>query len=424
MSKLFAPRKTDKNEILRTHDYRGFKIVERRNRKTGRIEFKTRFQINNRRHYLTGNKKSDLQEMIDEIVYQERRLAKDLPVPEPEDFPPVAEILNKYLSRLAAGSHRRAFCERIFKTFLALLPEKISAKRLARSHFQSYIDLRFSQTGVQSGLPLAPATVKKELSAIRAALREGELYFAALEKWQPPPLPPVKAKKNKRATILDRRELVRLLAALRAPRAGKQTETHVFHRRRLADELEFKLETGLRRKEVAALEKRQYDAAERALRNVKRFKTDSVTAFLPLSIRASEIVEKRLTENSGRFIFSAEGAPNEGDYRTLKNICENLGIEYGRWTSGGFVPHDLRHSFASEVIPHTDIKTAQELLGHARIEQTGDYIHTNERRLKEAIRRRDGFDASRELVALYKQARRRKITAKKFVAAVRKIFEN
>lgn len=90
-------------------------------------------------------------------------------------------------------------------------------------------------------------------------------------------------------------ELAVLLEYLRRPHWNPK----VFVRRRdLADDLEMRYETGLRRKEIARLKKTQYFRAEAALREVIRWKTGTVTKFFPLTERAVQIIESRLALNA------------------------------------------------------------------------------------------------------------------------------
>ena len=411
-------------DVLAIFKYRGFKVREIFNRKTKRKEFHTRFQINNKEFCLSENTRPKLQELIDEIYHQEKRAKHNLAVP--AAFPLLKEVFEIHAPKISKPHQRKIF-ERVSSVLLALLPANIKINELKKAHFQKYIDLRLSQFGKQTYKPVLPETIDKELYAVSSALRAAPLYFPELENYQKPVLPKAssgKRKRRRRERLVDKTgELDKLLTELRKPRTGKQTMEVEKHRRRLADDLEFRFETGLRRKEVARLKVKQFDPAENCLWDVIRWKTGTVTKYFPLPVRAREIIEKRLTSGADEFIFTTDGEPVDSDYRTLKTVCNRIGINYGRFRTDGFTAHDFRHNFATEIIQHTDIKTAQEFLGHSNIKQTSDYLHTTKSRMREAIKKSERIDLLSELVIIYKEVRRRKTGLKKFLEKVKKLTE-
>jgi len=209
------------------------------------------------------------------------------------------------------------------------------------------------------------------------------------------------------------------------PPTGKQTHAHYFHRVRLAHQIEFGYWTGLRRKEIARLKFVQYDEEQQAIINVKRWKTDTVTKLFPLGKRAIEIIKKRRElQKDGDYIFTPDGEPIESNYRTLKEICKELEISYGRYADGGFVAHDLRHNFGTEILRATDIETARELLGHSNISQTGTYVHTSTERMREAVRKRDKIDYNIELKKVFIEIKKGKLDLPKFTSKIIDLFRN
>lgn len=346
--------------------------------------------------------------MIDEIRAQEHRVKYELPTHKYSNT--VQQLFDLHETKII-NPHQRKLFERVSKKLLSLLPSDIKIADLKKAHFQKYIDTRLNEYGKQSKKPVKGQTVNRELNTIAAALTAAPLYFTELDDYQKFVIPKARTENTERERMVERRELDLLLSELRAGSKAYQ---------RVADDIEFRAESGLRRKEVARLKPEQYFAAESALREVKRWKTGTVTRFFPLTTRACEIIENRL-RSGGEYIFSRGGKTSENDYRIIAEVCGRLEIKYGRFEDGGFVLHDLRRNFASELIQHTDIKTAQEFLGHSKIANTAIYLKTDERRMSQAIRRASGIDVNREIIALYKAVRRRKIDVREFLEMVKKI---
>ena len=400
------------------------KIEKIFNKKKGVFEYCARFELGGETFRPKALTRKVLLETIDELRARSHRTKFDLPVV--KDSPQLSELFDKHKPKIEKPRQRRR-AERAFDLFLAINGEDIKISELKRAHFQKYIDYRLAQKNKKTGRSVLCETIDKEIYPISTALKNVWQHFPELDDYRKPEIPratPKGTKKRKRERVVSKDgELDLLLAELRRDKTGKQTHEHIAHRRRLADDLEFRYETGLRRIESARLKKQQYFRADKCLRRVKRFKTGTVTKFLPLSSKAVEIIERRLgLQRNSEYIFSKDGEPNNADYRTLESVCAELGIAYGRYTEDGFIPHDLRHSFGSDLIPHTDIKTAQEFLGHSNIQQTFDYLHTNEDRMREAMSKREGVDKRKELVEIYKQTRRRRITAKMFVEKLQNLM--
>lgn len=124
-----------------------------------------------------------------------------------------------------------------------------------------------------------------------------------------------------------------------------------------------------------------------------------------------------------KFLFSKAGKPNEADYKTLKSVCAKLEIPYGTFTDGGFVPHDLRHKFATEIVRITDIETSKSLTGHTG-EHIPTYLYTDEKRQREAMNRREGRELKAVLTELYNQVKNGNMDVSAFIEKAENLIRN
>ena len=101
---------------------------------------------------------------------------------------------------------------------------------------------------------------------------------------------------------------------------------------------------------------------------------DCVVAYI-----AALPVSKRKTASDNWLFPSQNGNPitRVAVWKMLKGLCQRAGI------SKKVSPHTLRHSFASHLLDGgADLRSVQELLGHADISTTQIYTHVGQDRLK------------------------------------------
>jgi integrase/recombinase XerD len=93
-----------------------------------------------------------------------------------------------------------------------------------------------------------------------------------------------------------------------------------------------------------------------------------------------------MKQEQSRFLFPAESEngflPRQVFARDLKQIAIAAGLDPARVS-----PHVLRHAFASHLLQNgADLRSVQQLLGHADISTTQIYTHILDERLKSLVR--------------------------------------
>jgi integrase/recombinase XerC len=137
--------------------------------------------------------------------------------------------------------------------------------------------------------------------------------------------------------------------------------------------LELFYSSGLRIAELISLEWGALDAAEGMLRVTGK---GSKTRIVPVGRKALAALANLREQNAGadgeRIFSGRNGAPiSPGAVRTrLKQWAKAQGIQKRVY------PHLLRHSFASHLLESSgDLRSVQEMLGHADISTTQIYTH-------------------------------------------------
>ncbi len=85
------------------------------------------------------------------------------------------------------------------------------------------------------------------------------------------------------------------------------------------------------------------------------------------------------------YVFTYKGNPVKNIKKAFKTALKNSGITDFRF-------HDLRHTFASQVIIRGgDLKDVQELLGHKSMSMTLRYSHLSQEHKKKAVNLLNGL---------------------------------
>jgi len=97
---------------------------------------------------------------------------------------------------------------------------------------------------------------------------------------------------------------------------------------------------------------------------------------IPLSSRLSRMLQDQRSSFGGLYVWG-----NIGSFKTAFNASVR------RAGLNGITPHHLRHAFASHNLEGgTDLKSVQDLLGHAMLTTTQIYLHTTFRKHSEQIK--------------------------------------
>lgn len=150
--------------------------------------------------------------------------------------------------------------------------------------------------------------------------------------------------------------------------------------------LEVMYATGLRVSELIHIQLADLHLAEGLIVTIGKGDKERL---VPLGTQAIRWVEKYLADSrplllKGRrdpFLFlNFHGRPltRQGIWKNLQQTVRNAGI------NKRVTPHTLRHSFATHLLENgADLRTVQDLLGHADISTTQIYTHVSKKRLSD-----------------------------------------
>jgi integrase/recombinase XerD len=188
--------------------------------------------------------------------------------------------------------------------------------------------------------------------------------------------------------VLSEAEVDRLIAAARAATDDADMAAARLSSLRMLALLELLYATGLRVSELVGLPARSIVPGRRVL--MVRGK-GSKERMVPLTPAAQEAVAgyvaeaKRAGLGGSAFLFPADSEDGhlarQFFARELKALAAAAGISAAKVS-----PHVLRHAFASHLLQNgADLRSVQQLLGHADISTTQIYTHVLEERLRKLV---------------------------------------
>jgi integrase/recombinase XerD len=222
---------------------------------------------------------------------------------------------------------------------------------------------------------LAPTTIARRVAALRSFYRHQVLLGAR------PDNPAAELDLPRR-----RRALPRTLSPGEAERlieAAAGTTPRLLRDRALVELL---YGAGLRVSEAVGLERASVDLEKRLVRCIGKGSKERV---VPIGREAAEALRRYLARgrpyldkrHRPELFLNAKGGglTRAGAFLILRRLAATAGLEPGR-----VHPHLLRHSFATHLLEGgADLRSVQEMLGHADLATTELYTHVSDRRRRE-----------------------------------------
>ena len=227
---------------------------------------------------------------------------------------------------------------------------------------------------------LSPATLARRIAAGRAFFRHEQLIGARSD--------------NPAAALDGPRRIRRLPRTLSPAEAERLIDAAAgTSPRSLRDQalVELLYGAGLRVSEAVGLDRTGVDLEERLVRCTGKGGKERI---VPIGRRAAEALRRYLARgrpfldrrHRPELFLYAQGGPltRAGAFLILRRLAERAGLDPAR-----IHPHLLRHSFATHLLEGgADLRSVQEMLGHADLATTELYTHVTDAR-----RRRVYYDA-------------------------------
>jgi len=222
---------------------------------------------------------------------------------------------------------------------------------------------------------LAPSTVARRVSAVRSYFRHLILIGTRADN------PAAGLQLPRRG-----RRLPRALSPAETERLIEAADGTTPRTRRDRALVELLYGAGLRVSEAVGLDRSAVDVEERIVRVLGK---GGKERLVPLGRPAAEAVRRYLAlgrphldrRYRPELFLNARGGPltRAGAFLILRKLAGKAGLEPER-----VHPHLLRHSFATHLLEGgADLRSVQEMLGHADLGTTERYTHVSDRRRRE-----------------------------------------
>ncbi|HXV03755.1 MAG TPA: tyrosine recombinase [Gaiellaceae bacterium] len=222
---------------------------------------------------------------------------------------------------------------------------------------------------------LSPATIARRVASVRSLFRHLVLIGAVAENPAADLDLPRRVRRLPRTLSPGEAERLIEAAAGTTPRALRDRAL-----------VELLYGAGLRVSEAVGLDKAGVDLDQRLVRTVGKGGKERV---VPVGRQAVDALRRYLSRgrphldrrHRPELFLNAQGGglTRAGAFLILRRLAEKAGLEPDR-----VHPHLLRHSFATHLLEGgADLRSVQEMLGHADLSTTELYTHVTDRRRRE-----------------------------------------
>jgi integrase/recombinase XerD len=222
---------------------------------------------------------------------------------------------------------------------------------------------------------LAPATIARRVASTRSLFRHLVLIGAVSENPAAELEPPRRIRRLPRTLSPGEAERLIGAAAGTTPRALRDSAL-----------VELLYGAGLRVSEAVSLERAGVDLEQRLVRTIGKGGKERV---VPIGRQAGDALRRYLSRGRPHLdrrrrpelFLNAQGGAltRAGAFLILRRLAAKAGLEPER-----IHPHLLRHSFATHLLEGgADLRSVQEMLGHADLSTTELYTHVTDRRRRE-----------------------------------------
>jgi integrase/recombinase XerD len=277
--------------------------------------------------------------------------------------------LERGLSANTLGAYRSDLLQ--FGEFMGHCGESV----LSATHGELAAFLSELAVGTAERAPVSPATLQRKIACLRSFYR----YLRREELIDHDPTADLRGprKTQRLPKVLSRDEVAALL------RQPKGTEPKALRDRAI---LELMYACGLRASEAISLRLTDIDLPEALLRTRGKGSKERLVPIGRDAVKAMGVYLRRgrplLVSDHQQpqiFVNSRGGAlTRQGLYKIIQGYARGAGLHEK------MSPHTLRHTFATHLLAGgCDLRSLQEMLGHADLATTQVYTHLSAERLKE-----------------------------------------